>query len=152
MNTIVYLRNSYVSIFKKKVILFEKDNNIINNFHKRLLYNALYYLNFKNTLKSYKINYIYECDDLIFYENNKPKKYKIGSIITDVIIKTQYENIDITENFKKYSLNIPMYIFILLEKLNSDDEIIITSLVFGKKKEKEYKLNDVKYKTIYDLL
>jgi hypothetical protein len=45
-----------------------------------------------------------------------------------------------------------MYIFILLEKLNSDDEIIITSLVFGKKKEKEYKLNDVKYKTIYDLL
>jgi hypothetical protein len=152
MDTIVYLRNSYVSIFKKKVILFEKDNNIINNFHKRLLYNALYYLNFKNTLKSYKINYIYECDDLIFYENNKPKKYKIGSIITDIIIKTQYENIDITENFKKYSLNIPMYIFILLEKLNSDDEIIITSLVFGKKKEKEYKLNDVKYKTIYDLL
>jgi hypothetical protein len=43
-----------------------------------------------------------------------------------------------------------MYIFILLEKLNSDDEIIITSLVFGKKKEKEYKLNDIKYKTVID--
>jgi hypothetical protein len=153
MELLVNIRNKYVNIFKKKIILYEKNNELLDNYYILFFSNLLYHFSFKHLLKIFMINYVYMVEDLIFYEDNKKNKRPlISSIILDVTIKKNDKNINILTKFKRYSLNIPIYILAKLENIDYQDLIIIKLLVFGKNIEKEFIIEDIKFKNICDLL
>jgi len=166
---LIYLREKYINLFKKKILLLEKNNEIIDN--KILLFfcNKLYYLNFKYIIKLLKINMIYEIDNLIFYDENKNFMNIYSSIVIldcKLIINNNlsannilnYDNeaeelfFNITDNIKKYSFNIPIFIIVKLENIDIKSNIKINVLSRSQIKIKEYDINDILYKKLYEIL
>ena len=66
----IWLRNTYINIFSKKILLIEKNNIITDDENKIKLINIFYNFNLEYLLKYYNYNIIYEIDDLIFYDDN----------------------------------------------------------------------------------
>jgi len=83
----VWLRNLYISIFKKKILLIEKNNIVINNYKLLFLTN---YINLKYLLRVNKYNIIYELDNLIFYDEHK----------TNINTKSKLNRIELKEQLK----------------------------------------------------
>ena len=151
MENLIQLRNYYISTFNKRILIFEKNKILVDNYYLLFFMNLVYPLGFKYILKNLNINYVYELDNLIFFEDNN-KQLNIGSIIIDVTVNNEYDNFNILDILKKYSLNMPIYIFAKLENINLKDSIRINILKFGKIITKEYILEDIKFKKIIELL
>jgi len=146
----VWLRNLYISIFKKKILLIEKNNIVINNYKLLFLTN---YINLKYLLRVNKYNIIYELDNLIFYDEHKTNnKLNITSIIILTTISTNYITNDITDKIKKYTMNVPLFVIIKLEKLDIDNIINFKVLKQSKIVDISYKLKDIAYKKLFELI
>jgi len=171
---VVCLRNLYISIFKKKILLIEKNNIVINNYKLLFLTN---YINLKYLLRVNKYNIIYELDNLIFYDEHKTNnKLNITSIIILTTISTNYITTyiktndiktndiktnditnnyittDITKKIKKYTMNVPLFVIIKLEKLDIDNIINFKVLKQSKIVDISYKLKDIAYKKLFELI
>ena len=123
-NMFLNIRNSFVKFFKINIILFEKNNEIINN--KYLIYcsSFLYRFIYKYLLYKLKINYLFKMDDIYFYEDYNINEIHIKPIILEATIKilnseNKIEKIDITNIINKYNLNVPINIFLYNENIKN---------------------------------
>ena len=150
---LIYLRDKYINIFKKKILLLEKDNEILDN--KILLFftNKLYHWYLKHYIKLNKINSVYELDNLIFYDENKiHQNIHSPILILNCCLIYNNEIVDITNNITRYSFNVPIYIIIKLENINIESIFKINMLAKYTIKTQEYKLDEILYKKLYEIL
>jgi len=148
----ILLREKYLNAVKKKILLLEKNNKIVDNKILILNINYLYHFNLKHLLKYTNYNIVYEIDNLIFYDENIKNKPMIGAIIMSVTLYNNEDITDITDNIKKYSLNMPFYIIVNLEKININLSLVFNFLYKCCIKTKKYKINDILNKRLYELL
>ncbi len=142
-NYLVNLRNVVINILNKRILLVEKGNNIIDNKYYLFFINILYNLKLLNLFYSnYKI--IYNIDNLIFYDDNIKHDFKLRS----VILKFTINDVDYTTKIKQYNINIPVYIFKYLEKIENGGIIYIKTL----KGQKTMKIDEIKSKYLYEVL
>ena len=115
--------------------------------------NFLYYFGLKYIIQYYKINIVYKVDNLIRYNDYKTiKNSKINKIIINVELFSNNCLIEFIEKFKLYSLNMPIFIIMNLENIDENQNIRITFLNKTSYKNIEYKLCDIKYKQICELV
>jgi len=150
---LIYLRDKYINIFKKKILLLEKDNEILDNNILLFFINKLYHWYLKHYIKLNKINIVYELDNLIFYDENKLHQ-NIHSFILILNCCFIYNNeiVDITNNINRYSFNVPIFIIMKLENINIKSILKINVLAKYTIKTQEYKLDDILYKKLHEIL
>jgi hypothetical protein len=141
----IWLRNTYINIFSKKILLIEKNNIIIDDENRIKLINIFYNFNLEYLLKYYNYNIIYEIDDLIFYDDNTINNNNVKIILYVELVE---HSKDITSDIKKYSLNTPLYIIIKLEKFNLEETIKFNTL----DREIVHKLLDIIDKKLYEII
>ena len=141
----IWLRNTYINIFSKKILLIEKNNIITDDENKIKLINIFYNFNLEYLLKYYNYNIIYEIDDLIFYDDNTINNNNVKIILYVELVE---HSKDITSDIKKYSLNTPLYIIIKLEKFNLEETIKFNTL----DREIVHKLLDIIDKKLYEII
>ena len=150
----IKLREWYIHIFKKKILMIEKNKQLINSKFIIIPLNLFYFFLIKDLLKYYNINLIYELDDLIFYDNNTNHKIIINQIMLEFnIINPTFPNkiINFTESINKYSKYIPFYIVVKIENINIDYKIQIKLMSMGKIITKEFQINTILDKYLYEL-
>lgn len=155
IKSLIDLRELYIKTFKKKILMIEKNNQIISNKYIINLINLFYFFLIDDLLKINKINTIYKLDDIIFYNNNKINEIYFTQIMLnfDIIDPNNEEyNDNITEKIKKYSKNIPFYIIIKIEKINVSLSVKIKLMNINKILIKCFKIIDILDKTLYELL
>jgi hypothetical protein len=153
--TLIKLREWYIHIFKKKILLIEKDEEFISDKVIIIPLNLFYFFFIKDLLKINKINLVYKLDDLIFYDNNKDYKITINQIMIEFnIIDPQNLNnkIEFIQNINKYSKNMPFYIIAKIENIDTNLMIQIKLLNICKIITKEYIIDTILNKYLYELL
>lgn len=148
------IRN-YFNNQNKRILVLEKNNSIITNKLYTLTIQFLVFFNFTKLINYINYNYIYSNDGLIFYENLKFKNtIKLNK---NIIVNFLFNNIDITNQIKKYQLEVPLNIIYYLEKLNkiglgNNIEIKILNLYTQKIYIKYYEYDIIKYNKLHELL
>ena len=135
--------------------MVERDKNFVSNKLIIIPLNLFYYCFIQNLLENQKINLIYELDDLIFYNNYANNKININLIMIEAnIIDPQNpdEKKEFTEIINKYSKNIPLYIIVKIEKLDIYFNIQFKLMNMGKIIIKEFQLNTILNKQLYEIL
>ena len=105
----IELREWYIHLFKKKILMVEKNKKIISNKLIILPLNLFYYFLIKDLLKNNKINTVYKLDGLIFYDDNTIHKIKINQIMLEFnLIDPNNKNYkkEFTNEINKYSKHI----------------------------------------------
>ena len=151
----IKLRELYIHIFKKKILMVEKNKNFITSKFIIVPLNLFYFFFINELLKKNKINVVYELDGLILYDDNIIHQIKINQIMLEFNIidpKIQNNKINITDKINKYSKYIPVYIIITLEKINIDFDIQIKLMNIGKIIIKEFKIKNIINKKLYELI
>tara|TARA_B110000971_G_C19958200_1_gene476675 strand:- start:788 stop:1249 length:462 start_codon:yes stop_codon:yes gene_type:complete len=146
---IIIGRNNFVNIFCKKILFFEKNNQIINNKILLTFSNYFYHFNLKHLLQINKINIIYQLDNIIFYDEHI-SDYKLS--INSVIFGATIDDKDFTGNIKKYILHIPIFIIIINDGLDLESTIKIKLLKKGTIIFYDYKLKDIKDKRLFEII
>lgn len=159
---LINLREWFVKTFNKKILLIEKDNQLITNKLIIFILNLLYFIIFiKYILNFFEINVVYELDGLIFYDDNKKHELTINQVILgfDIINTNNIENTDtnniennMLQKINKYSKKIPFYIIAQLENIDIHSNIKITLMNRGKIKTNEYEIKKILYYKLYELL
>jgi hypothetical protein len=142
-------RNELVNIFCKKILLLEKNNQIISNKILITFSKYFYHFNLKHLLKINKINIIYKVDDIIFYDEHN-SDYKLS--INSVIFGAKIDDKDFTDKIKQYSLSIPIFIIVRLENINLLSVIKFNLLKKGCITLKEYIVEDIIKKRLYEII
>lgn len=151
---LVRLREWYIHLFKKKILMIEKNKKFISNKFIIYLLNLFYFF-VKNLLKINKINIIYELDGLIFYDDNSIREIKINQIMLEFnIINPEIENYkkDFTNEINKYSRSIPFYIIVSIDKININFNVQIKLMSMGKITIREFKIANILNKKLYELM
>ena len=158
----IQFRNFYKSQ-TKQVIVVEKNKQLIkNNWHIWTM-QILVFLNLTNIIKLIDFNYVYNIDNIYFYNDIKsPNVIKLYSrniikLYSSVIIEFTYNKINVIDIIKKYHIDVPVYIIFdlenLLENLEEPDIIIdITVLNLGKIITNTYDFNAIKFKKLSELI
>ena len=142
-------REIIINVLYKKILLLERNNTFIDNRILIMLSNYFYHINLKHLLKINKINIIYKLDDIIFYdEHGSDCKITINSIIFNVSV----DNIDFTNKIKQYSFNVPIFIIVKLENIDLSCLIKFKILKKGSILFKEYKVDDIKNKRLFEII
>ena len=147
---LINLRNFYKNQ-TRKVILVEKNNKILNNWYIWPI-QPLVFFNLTYIIDFFGYNYIYNIDNIIFYY--KSRSLNLLRFHSGTISKFFFNKIDITDDIKKYHIDIPLYIIFYLENLDEEHvNIDIEIINFGKISRKVYyNFNDIKYKKLSDLI
>jgi hypothetical protein len=148
---IIQFRNFYKTQ-TKQVIVVEKDKQIIKNNWYIWPIQILVFLNLTNIIEFFNFNYLYNIDNIYFY--NDIKSQSIMKLYSSVIIEFLYDKIDITDIIKKYHIDVPIYIIFDLENLEEHNIIIdIKVLNLGKIKINTYNdFNEIKFKKLSELI
>jgi hypothetical protein len=148
---IIQFRNFYKTQ-TKQVIVVEKDKQIIKNNWYIWPIQILVFLNLTNIIEFFNFNYLYNIDNIYFY--NDIKSQSTMKLYSSVIIEFLYDKIDITDIIKKYHIDVPIYIIFDLENLEENDIVItIKVLNLGKIKINTYNdFNDIKFKKLSELI
>jgi hypothetical protein len=150
---LIFLRDKYINILKKKILLLEKDTEILDD--KILLFfsNRLYHWYLKHYIRSNKINIVYELDNLIFYDENKVhQNIHCPILILNCTFEYNNKTYDITDNIKRYSFNVPIFIIMKLENINIDSIFKINILKKFKIITEEYNLYNIMYNKLFEIL
>jgi hypothetical protein len=148
-------REWFIHVFKKKILLVEKDNEIVKNKYIIIPLNLFYFFYIKDLLKYNNINMIYELDGLIFYDDNKIHTLTINQIMLNfnIIDPNNSNNIkEIIEQINKYSKQIPFYIIVEMENIDKNLNIQIILMNCGKIKIKEFEIQQIINKKLYELI
>ena len=150
------LRNIYINK-TQQIILLEQNKSIIKNRFYIALVRILVFLNLNCVLDYFSLNYLYLKDNMYFYYDKIPLKFK-----SKLIVSITYNNYDFTDIIKKYNNNVPIFIIFANEDLYSkqykyyneycSDIITLDLLNFNIYEKKVYNFNDIKYKKISDLI
>ena len=148
---IIQFRNFYKTQ-TKQVIVVEKDKQIIKNNWYIWPIQILVFLNLTNIIEFFNFNYLYNIDNIYFY--NDIKSQSIMKLYSSVIIEFLYDKINITDIIKKYHINVPIYIIFDIENLEEHNIIInIKVLNLGKIKIYTYNdFNEIKFKKLSELI
>ena len=148
---IIQFRNFYKTQ-TKQVIVVEKDKQIIKNNWYIWPIQILVFLNLTNVIEFFNFNYLYNIDNIYFY--NDIKSPSIVKLYSNVIIEFLYNRIDITDIIKKYHIDVPLYIIFDLENLEENDVVITIKLLnLGKIKTNTYNdFNEIKFKKLIELI
>lgn len=152
---IITLREIFINLFQKKILLLEKNKQLIDNKITIFAVNCFYNFGLNYVLKYNNINIIYKIDNLIFYDENKKKKLHVNGIIIDSTIhkETDYlKSIDFLNVIKTYSLNMPINIIIKLEKISLYDVLKIKFLRCGVLKTNKFIFRNIINMKLYELL
>jgi hypothetical protein len=148
-------REWFIHVFKKKILLIEKDKEFVSNKLVIIPLNFFYFFLLKDMLKDKKINIIYKLDDIIFYDDNIKHNIFINKILLECYItdnKCENYKMEFLETINKYSKNVPFYIIIKLENLNINFDINLKLLNFGSFIDKKYPINEIINKRIYEII
>ena len=148
---IIQFRNFYKSQ-TKQVIVVEKNKQLIKNNWYIWTMQILVFFNLNNIIKLIDFNYIYNIDNIYFY--NDIKSPNVIKLYSSVIIEFTYNKINITDIIKKYHIDVPVYIIFDLENLEGLDIIIdIKVLNLGKIITNTYSdFNAIKFKKLSELI
>ena len=150
----INIREWFIHIFRKKILLIEKDKVFVSNKFVIIPLNFFYYL-LKDILKEKKINIVYKVDDIIFYDDNIKHDIFINKILLDFYITNNDDDnfkIDFLDTINKYSKNVPFYIIVKIEKLNTSFCINFKLLHFGTILNQKYIINQIMDKRIYEII
>jgi len=148
---IIQFRNFYKTQ-TKQVIVVEKDKQIIKNNWYIWPIQILVFLNLTNIIEFFNFNYLYNIDNIYFY--NDIKSPSIVKLYSSVIMEFLYNRIDITDIIKKYHIDVPLYIIFDLENLEENDIVItIKVLNLGRVITSTYNdFNEIKFKKLSELI
>ena len=152
---LIDIREWYIHVFNKKILMVEKDKNFFSNKYIITPLNLFYFFLIKDLLKNNEINLVYELDGLIFYDNNRNHKIKINQIMLEFnIIDPKFPNDkkEFTETINKYSKYMPFYIIVEIENLDIDFIVQVKLMNMGKIISKEFTINTILNKQLYELL
>jgi hypothetical protein len=146
----VFMRETIVNLFLKRIILLEKNNNLIKNKYLLFFINIFYNLHCDCLIKSYGYNVVYTKDKLIFYDELVRHKLMIVPAVLDFKI----DNKDFLETFEKYDMHTPLYILVDIENISLDSKLEIKIFHMGKGNNeiKEFLVKDHLQKRLYQLL
>ena len=147
MNNIklIQLRSLLVRCFSKKIIGLYDINSMDNIYSTILDFYCKFYTILFFLVRFIFPNLIY-IEDGIIYCNSYMKKNHIYPIISNVILVSNNNNIDITDIIKKYHFSVPLKLIVINEGFIGD-HFIFSYYSFGKKKF-IIKLNEVMNKNI----
>jgi hypothetical protein len=150
-NYIIQFRNFYKTQ-TQQVIVVEKDKQIIKNNWYIWPIQILLFLNLTNVIEFFNFNYLYNIDNIYFY--NDIKSPSIVKLYSSIIIEFLYNGIDITDIIKKYHIDVPLYIILDLENLEANYVVITIKLLnLGKIKINTYNdFNEIKFKKLSELI
>jgi len=149
----IKLRNLYIKVFKKKIIMVEKDEKYVSN--KLIIYplKFFYYFLINDLLKGNNINIVYELDELIFYDNNQIHEIKINQIMLNFnIIDSKNNKQNFTEIINKYSKHMPFHIIVKIEHIDINLDIQIELLNLGEITIREFHIKEILTKKLYELM
>lgn len=154
-NRLVSLREYFINIFNKKILFIQDKQN------KRLIKSCffIHYINFlynnkMGNLKKYNINLVYKIDNIIFFEDFEDKIYNISSVIFDLQILDLELNVvkEMGESIKKYSLNVPFYVIMMLENINKNTKVNFKVMNILTINDIMYDTEKIMNKRLYELL
>jgi hypothetical protein len=155
LKLVINLRNLYIHLFKKKILIIEKDGKYVSN--KLIIYplRFFYYFLINDLLRYNNINIIYELDNLIFYDNNTINQLKINQIMLNFNIvdpKNTNNKKNFTEIINKYLKHVPVHIIVKIEKINIDFNVQIELLNIGEITIREFQIKNILNKQLYELM
>jgi len=155
LKLVIKLRNLYIHLFKKKILMIEKDRKYVSN--KLIIYplRFFYYFLINDLLRYNNINIIYELDNLIFYDNNTINQLKINQIMLNFNIvdpKNTNNKKNFTEIINKYLKHVPFHIIVKIEKINIDFNVQIELLNIGEITIREFQIKNILNKQLYELM
>lgn len=152
---LINLRNIY-KYQSKRIIIVEKENKIINNFYIKWFVQILSLFNLYIIIYYFGFNYLYEIDDMFFYNTVEygVSKQLNFSVITNCLIYNDLNNkINFTDKILKYSLDVPLYIIMNVESLDPNFSMELSILRFGRTKNITFNnLEEIKNKKLCDIL
>jgi hypothetical protein len=152
---IITFREIFINFFQKKILLLEKNKQLIDNKITIFVVNCFYNFGLNYIFKYNNINIVYKIDNLIFYDENKKKKLYVNGIIIDSTIHKEnndLKSIDFLNVIKNYSLNMPINIIIKLEKIDLYDVLKIKFLKCGIIKTNKFIFKNITNMKLYELL
>jgi len=149
----IQLRNLYKNKFKK-IVLIEKNDKIINNNLIFLFIQFLSFFNLSNIINYYEFGYLYKIDDMYFYYKNNDLYKKLNlNIIWNCYIHNNMSKVDLTENIKKYNLDVPFYLIIYNESLDLHSSLEFEIMNLGNIKKIYYQdLYKIKNKKLCEII
>jgi hypothetical protein len=162
-----YFKNLYVKFRDfynyrtKKIVLLEKEKQIIQNKKYIYMIQTLSFLNLNFVINYLGYNYIYSIDNIFFYKHSKllNNNLCLSTINKCIINLSDNISIDFTENIIKYNLNVPFYLIINNENFDKIISIKLDKITFDfeiseifKTNYIKYKYDEIKYKSIYEIL
>lgn len=150
-NYFIQFRNFYKTQ-TKQIIVIEKNKQIIKNNWYIWPMQILVFLNLTYIIEFFNFNYIYNIDNIYFY--NDIKSPNIIKLYSSVIIEFSYNKINITDIIKKYHIDVPIYIIFDLENLEGNNSIIdIKVLNLSKIITNTYNdFTEIKFKKLSELI
>jgi len=141
-------RDFIIKNFCKRVLLIEQNNKISTNYFFNFIVSLFFYIS-NDSLKYFNnVNIVYQMDNIIFY-TNKDNSLKISNVILESCVESYNSTYPI--NFKKYSLNVPIYIIVHLEKINVESILSLKLLNKGLIINKAYFITSILNKRLCDL-
>lgn len=147
----IFKIKNYFNNQKKKIIAIENNKQIITNYWYVYSLQLLIFLNLTKIINYLNLNYVYSCDGLIYYTELNSKSSIISNILEEFIVN----DYDITNNIKKYHLNVPIYIIFNLENIKKEKyniEIYFTNLNYQKNKIIYKNYEEIKYYKLSELI
>uniref|UniRef100_A0A6C0DA07 Uncharacterized protein n=1 Tax=viral metagenome TaxID=1070528 RepID=A0A6C0DA07_9ZZZZ len=146
MNSYIFLIDKFKKRFCRKILLVEKDNELINDKVTIFLTNLLYNYKLNYLFRLNKINIVYEMDDLIFYNITK-NNLKISPVILSSKITNKTDDV-----IQRYSIDIPIPIIMKIENLDENNELELTIMKKGKIIKLNYFFKDIIDKKLFEIL
>ena len=151
----VKLREIYIHIFKKKILMVEKNKTFVSNKSIIIPLNLFYFCFIKDLLENHEINLVCELDGLIFYNNYKNNKITINLIMLEANIidpRNPNKKNNFTETINKYSKSTPIFIIVKLENLDIYLNIQLVLMNMTKIITKEFQLSTILNKQLNEIL
>ncbi len=175
MFSLIKLRN-YCSFFFRKICLLKQNDKIIKNNVYIFVINLLYKLKLNFIIRRFNINFLYQVDNLYFYEDFKiQQQFNIKPIILNCYViykhpiqknieqenmeqEDKYINTDMKFNIddviKKYDYKVPLIMLFTNEKINMKNLFKIEISLFKNNKitKVEYYWDNILYDNLNNII
>lgn len=152
INKYINIRNIYKNIYTKIIWVEKNDTKYSNKCLIKLLNSCPSTITFK-ILKYFKINYLYENDNIYYHYPSFNNKVKFGKPILNIKLKNKDKNIDFTDKCLSFDSSTPLKLILdenynlVNEEYDLEIEYFDTDII-----TKKFKLLDKLDKPVYKLL
>jgi len=149
MEYLVYFREIFIKNFNVSINAIEKNKFKINQnlaFH---IFRFIPFILVKFISNMFKINLIYNIDNIYFSNHNN--SFSIKPVLIEFEIYKESIRLSILSNLRNYDLNVPFWFFLKNEKLEDYTHIKLKYIQQGKIQIKEILIENMKDKLLVNI-